>query len=121
MGENTETLFISEQIGFDSIMERIRFWIWLVRWRLRGHLKNHDSELYPPFEGWDLAKGKWTQPIGHVCEWCHLLEIWCPTPLPDVEELVRVRADGSKDLSWQPSNLEVSLSGAIRKRDSLHA
>lgn len=50
---------------------------------------------------WDMEDGC----SGLVCDWCHLMELWCPTILPDVTGLVRVRADGRPNPDWRPQPL----------------
>ena len=83
----TEAISLASGHGLD--MEHIRIWIWMIRWRLRTHARNHDTK----FCGHRSKIWKWRMEDGcqgQVCEWCHLLEAWCPTSLPDVQELVRV-------------------------------
>lgn len=77
--------------------------LWWVRWKLRGHNKNHDGGFCrhkTKVWRWEMADGC----RGLVCDWCHLLEPWCPTSMPDVSELVRVK-DGVPDFGWQPRPL----------------
>lgn len=91
--------------AFSNWLGPIRVVLWWLRWKLRGHSRNHD----PGFCAHASKSWRWTMEdgcTGSVCEWCHLLESWCPTELPDLAEVVRIRANGEQDdLSWRPTSL----------------
>lgn len=89
---------------FSDEMLPIRVALWWLRWKIRGHDKNHDRRFCQHRSKvwlWEMNDGC----RGLVCDWCHLLEPWCPTFLPDVSELMRVRSDGSPDPDWRPAPL----------------
>jgi hypothetical protein len=61
-------------------------WVWGYElWRkVRGHKRNHSASFCPhPHRQyrWYAEDGCW----GEVCDWCHLIDIWCPTHAHDVD------------------------------------
>lgn len=90
--------------AFSNWLGPIRIALWWLRWKLRGHSRNHDTG----FCAHASKSWRWTMEdgcTGSICEWCHLLESWCPTELPDLAEVVRMRATGEQDQSWRPTSL----------------
>lgn len=78
--------------------------VWWLAWKLRGHGRNHDPWFCRhPTKAWlwEMEDGC----KGLVCDWCHLLEPWTPTSLPDVATLLRTTADGRPDPDWRPQAL----------------
>lgn len=75
---------------------RLHYAWWWVRWKMRGHARNHDAAFCPHSTKvlqWRMEDGC----TGSVCDWCHLFEAWCPTEFPDVVERVRIHPDGSRN------------------------
>lgn len=83
---------------------RGRVAVWWLRWKLRGHDRNHDPFFcHHPTKAWlwEMEDGC----KGLVCDWCHLLEPWTPTSLPDVAMLLRTTPDGRPDPDWSPQRV----------------
>jgi hypothetical protein len=81
------------------LLDRVTLWLWTVRWKLRGHARNHDSQFCshkPKVWTWEMDDGC----RGGLCEWCHILEFWAPSTLPDVKRLTRTYPDGTPDNEW---------------------
>lgn len=87
-------------LRFSHLQQSIRRGGWWLRWKLRGHARNHD----PDFCNHRNRTWSWVAKdgcSGWVCDSCNMLERWVPTELPDVVKRSRRWLDGTvEDMAW---------------------
>lgn len=99
--------------AFSDRLARVRIALWWLRWKAKGHYRNHD----PAFCLHKSKVWRWKMEDGcegEICDWCHLLEPWCPTILPDVAEIVRLAPAGHALHDWILLPLEDRIAEAWR-------
>lgn len=114
---------VYEQSGMtyelDELLRMKRSWLrrtfrigsYLLQWKVRGHRRSHSPFCYHGNKCWRwYAKDGCS---GLVCDWCYLLERWCPTLAPDVNEITRITPDGQPDLDWKPPPFAERIEEAI--------
>jgi hypothetical protein len=98
----------TKESGFSVLMLQVRRLTGSVRWKTRGHRRNHNPEFCPhdtKVWWWKTKDGC----CGRVCDWCHLTKYWCPSESPDLAELVRITLDGRRDFEWRSVPFERHL------------
>lgn len=97
----------------NRLVRTLGVWSYLIQWKVRGHKRNHATFCYHETKCWRwYAKDGCS---GLVCDWCYLLERWCPTLAPDVEEAIRITPDGQPDPGWEPPPFPERIDEAIEK------
>lgn len=100
----TSPMWIWRWWGSSNWLKPIRSARWWLRWRLRGHSRNHDPAFCAhPSKAWRWRTEDGCE--GQVCDWCYMLVCWCPTSMPDVRDLARLGADGNDLPNWNPPPL----------------